>query len=126
MEDVIVLLLQAIFEFVFEVLAYLPFDLPRSRSSGGSLAECCIALCAIGAVLSGVSLVFFRHTFLALPALRIGNLALAPIASAFLSQAIARQRATRIPAIVPRERFWQAFWFTAGMVTVRFVFAVRA
>jgi hypothetical protein len=124
MEDLIVLVLQGIFEFIVEVLCYVPFDWPRTRDTT-SLTETCFALFALGALLAGVSVVFFRHTFLALPALRIANLMLAPIASAYLSQALARRRARRGADSVPRDRFWQAFWFTTGLVAVRFVLATR-
>jgi hypothetical protein len=62
---------------------------------------------------------------ISLSALRIANLVLAPITSAFISQAIARHRSKRNRFINPRNHFWQAFWFTLGIVTVRFAYAVR-
>ena len=58
-------------------------------------------------------------------ALRIANLVLAPVASAFISQAIARRRSRHNKFIIPRNHFWQAFWFTLGIVTVRFAYVVR-
>jgi hypothetical protein len=60
-----------------------------------------------------------------MPALRIVNLVSAPVASAFISQAIARRRSRHNPFITPRNHFWQSFWFTLGIVAVRFAYAVR-
>jgi hypothetical protein len=42
-----------------------------------------------------------------------------------ISQACAAMRARRRPFIVPREHFWQSFWFTLGLVCVRFAYALR-
>ena len=29
------------------------------------------------------------------------------------------------PQIVPRNHFWKAFWFTLGLVVIRFAYATR-
>ncbi|QBB71241.1 hypothetical protein ELE36_13235 [Pseudolysobacter antarcticus] len=131
-----VLLFQVLFssilfvlEFAIDVLAYAPLDwffdwrdFPEPRT----LWLASLLWFAGGCVLAWLSVLLLTHTFLAIPALRIANLALAPIASAFLSQALARRRKKSNAAIVPRNHFWQSFWFTLGLVTVRFAFAVRS
>ena len=129
MEDLIIIILQAIFEFVVESVSYLPLDWwpSRSRTSPESdtvTANCCIWF-IIGCGLACVSMLFLKRTWISLPALRIANLVLAPIASAFISQAIARRRSRRNRFIIPRNHFWQSFWFTFGLVSVRFAYAAR-
>jgi len=134
-EKLIVLLFQVLFdgillalEFAIDVPAYAPLDwlfdwrdFPEPRA----LWLACLLWFAGGCVLAWLSILLLTHTFIALPALRVANLAIAPIASAFLSQALARRRKKKNAAIVPRNHFWQSFWFTLGLVTVRFAFAVR-
>jgi hypothetical protein len=129
MEDLIVLVLQAFFEFVVGVLAYLPIDLIpyswRREPDPDALAGYCLGWFIGGAVLAWLSLIVFHHTFIHQPSLRIANLALAPLASAFLAEALAKRRERSNPFVVPRNHFWQAFWFTLGLVAVRFAFAAR-
>ena len=67
----------------------------------------------------------FKRTWITHPHLRILNLIFAPVISAFISQAIARRRRENDTGIIPRDHFWQALWFTLGLVIVRFMFAVR-
>jgi len=108
MEDLIIAILQGIFEFLMEVFGYSP-----------------VAWFIIGCGLACVSMLFLNRTWISHPVLRILNLISAPFISAIISQAIARRRNQNNPDIIPRNHFWQAFWFTLGIVTVRFTYAVR-
>jgi hypothetical protein len=125
MEDLLIAILQGLFEFIIEVLGYnslnWPFDWKWPESSAG---KCCLWFIA-GCGLAGISVLVLKHTWITHPALRIANLVVAPLTSAFISQAIALRRSRRHPSIVPRNHFWQAFWFTLGVVTVRFAYAMR-
>jgi hypothetical protein len=128
MEDLIVTIFQALFEFVLEVFFYIPFDWPsssRSQPESETIIGSCCSWFVGGCILSWLLMLVFNHTFITHPALRIANLVLAPITSAFVSQAVARHRNKRNRFIIPRNHFWQAFWFTLGIVTVRFAYAVR-
>jgi len=128
MEDLIITILQFLFEFILEIFSYAPFDWPsswRTRPESESLWEKCLTWFIIGCGLAAITMLFLKRTWISHPALRIANLVLAPIVSAFISQAIARRRSKRNPNIIPRNQFWQAFWFTLGVVTVRFAYAVR-
>ncbi len=130
MEDILVLILQGIFEFIVEVFSYAPFDFDwpwsdKSRQEPESIIGRCVFWFVAGCLLAGVSLLVFRHTLIALPALRVTNLVAAPLASAYLSQFLASRRARDNRSIIPRHRFWQAFWFTLGLVLIRFVYASR-
>jgi hypothetical protein len=124
MEDFIIALLQGILEMLADALSYGPFDWPIERSSR-TLTGKCITLFIVGCGLAWISILILKYTWIHFSALRIANLAFAPLMSAFISQAIARRRSKRNPSIIPRNHFWQAFWFTLGVVTVRFAYAVR-
>jgi hypothetical protein len=128
MEDIIVAILQFLFEFLLEIFSYTPFDWPftsRNSPEPDAIAGKCFCWFIVGCGLALVSMLFLKHTWITLSALRIANLVLAPITSAYISQAIARRRNRRNPFINPRNHFWQAFWFTLGIVSVRFAYAVR-
>jgi hypothetical protein len=129
MEDLIIAILQAIFEFLLEIFFYSPLDwwpgTSRRSPESDSVTGKCFVWFIIGCGVACISMLFLKRTWIVPSALRIANLVLAPMASAFISQAIARRRARRNSFIIPRNHFWQAFWFTLGVVTVRFAYAVR-
>jgi hypothetical protein len=128
MEDLIITIFQALFEFLLEVFFYIPFDWPstsRSQPESETIIGSCFGWFIGGCILSWLLMLVLNHTFITHPAFRIVNLVLAPITSAFVSQAIARHRSKRNHFIIPRNHFWQAFWFTLGIVAVRFAYAVR-
>jgi hypothetical protein len=125
MEDLIIAILQGCFEFIIEILGFWPFDWIGPTGWPRSLAGKCFAWFSIGCGLAGLSMLFLNRTWITHPAMRMANLALAPLTSAFLSQAIARRRARHDESIVPRNHFWQAFWFTLGVVAIRFAYAAR-
>jgi hypothetical protein len=128
MEELLIVIIQFLFEFLFDVIGNIPFDWPSSNrtkpESDGIFFRCFLGFCG-GCLLAGASLLVVKHTFISVSALRIANVALAPIASAFLSKAIASRRARANVFIVPRNHFWQAFWFTLGLVLIRFAYASR-
>jgi len=128
MEDLLIALFQFVIEFVFEVLGNWPVDWifsSSSREKPETLAGWCFLWLIFGAGIAGISILILHRTWISHPALRIANLFLAPIVSAFISEAMARRRQRRRSDIVPRNHFWQAFWFTLGIVTVRFAYASR-
>jgi hypothetical protein len=57
----------------------------------------------------------------------VTNLAAAPLSAAWLAQLIARRRQKTYTyrTVEPRSHYWRAFWFTLGLVAVRFAFATR-
>jgi len=129
MEDLLIIILQAIFEFIAEIFSYSPLDwwpsTSRTSPESDTVTAKCFVWFVIGCGLACVSMLFLKRTWISLPALRIANLVLAPIASAFISQAVARRRSRRNSFIIPRNHFWQSFWFTFGLVSVRFAYAAR-
>jgi hypothetical protein len=128
MEDIIVIVLQFLIEFIFNVLLNVPFDLPsgsRKTPEKTGIAGGCFLWWVGGSALAYGSLQAFSYTLIRVAALRIANLVLAPVAAAYLSQALAKTRAKTNANILPRNHFWRAFWFTLGYVTVRFAYAKR-
>ena len=123
MEDLLIAILQCGFEFLLEIFSYTPCDWLPDRPQ--KLVGKCFAWFIVGCVLAGISVLFLKHTWISHPALRIANLIVAPITSAFISQAIARHRSLTNLSVEPRNKFWQAFWFTFGIVLIRFIYATR-
>jgi hypothetical protein len=124
MEDFLIAILQALLESIFDISSYSPFDF-FTGDSPRPLTIKCIGLFIAGCGLAWISVLILKYTWIHFSALRIANLIFAPLMSAFISQAVARHRRKQNPSIIPRNHFWQAFWFTFGVVTVRFAFALR-
>ena len=128
MEEFLIVLIQFIVEFFFNIVAEIPFDWPsrnRKTPEPERIAGWCFGWLLLGGFIAWGSTFVFSPTFISIPALRIANLVLSPIASGLLSLFIARHRAHTNPNIVPRNHFWQAFWFTIGLVAIRFAYASR-
>ena len=125
MEDLIIAILQGILEFLFDIFCYTPLDWPSTDRARMGLTGKCILLFIAGCGFAWISILILKHTWIPFSGLRVANLIVAPITSAFISQTIARYRMKKNPSIVPRNHFWQAFWFTLGIVSVRFAYAVR-
>jgi hypothetical protein len=129
MEDALFIVIQVLAELVMESLAWWPVDLPsrsRRRPEAPSIIGSCAIWFTVGALLGWLSVLLVTRTFLTHPALRLTNLLVAPLASAYLSAAIAKRRQPANHYIIPRNHFWRAFWFTTGLVLLRFAYAVRA
>jgi hypothetical protein len=128
MEELLIVIIQFLFEFTLDVIGNIPFDWPSSNRTTPEpesiFLRCFLGFCG-GCLLAGVSLLVVNHTFISVSALRIVNLVLAPIASTFISKAIATHHARANTFIFPRNHFWQAFWFTFGLVLIRFAYASR-
>jgi hypothetical protein len=132
MEELLIVVLQGLFEVLLDVLSYLPFDLSRSASPSSStrrdtddlLAGCFLWFMG-GCVAGGLSLLVFDRSFLPTRKLRIANLVAAPVMAGFVSRTIARRREARGAFADPRRSFWQAFSFSLGVVLVRFAWGLR-
>ncbi len=128
MEDVLIIILQFLLEFFFNVLIDLPFDWPRKNRQtpeSDKLIGTCFVMFCVSCGLAWCTLLVFPRTLIRLPALRIANLFLAPPVAAFIAACIADRYAQTNPWILPRNHFWRAFWFTLGFVAVRFAYVIR-
>ena len=127
MEEVVVVVARFLGELLVQVLISLPFDVldAKHRSPGATWSELAgvgwfVAGCAAG----GLSLVALPHRVIASPTLRVAALVVAPLASARAARSLAWSGGADgdgDPAVVSRRRYWHAFWFTFGLVAVRFV-----
>lgn len=129
MEELLILLTQILGELAVNILINLPFHWPWRKRATPNPASSVLAgmiWLALGCLLGWASTLLFQHTLIPLPALRILNVMVAPIAAASLARALARRAAQDKPDVDPQTDFWQAFWFTLGFVLVRFVYASRA
>ena len=129
MEDILIVIFQFLFEFAIDALANLPFDWPSRHRKTPEREEVFFPrflwFCA-GCALAGLSLLVIKHTLISISAFRVVNLVVAPITSAFIALVLARRRSLHNPFIVPRNHFWQAFFFTLGLVFIRFAYASHA
>jgi hypothetical protein len=128
-EELLILLVQVLGELAVNILINLPFHWPwRKRATPNQDSGFPVGLfwLALGCLLGWISTLLFQHTLLPLPALRVLNVVVAPIAAAYLAQTLARRAAQNKPDINPQTDFWQAFWFTLGFVLVRLACASRA
>jgi hypothetical protein len=106
MEELLVVILQFLFELALNIFANVPFDWPskkRRTPEPETVALRCFLWSIGGCLLGWVSVVLFKHTLISVGALRMINVVVAPLASAQLSQAIARRRSQSNSNIVSRN-----------------------
>lgn len=128
MEELIVVIFQFVIEFTLNALGYLPADWPSKRRKtpeSENLRPLCFLWLVAGGVVGGLSLLIFDYALLQPTWLRLANLLVSPLASAYLAQFVARRRAHTNPFIVPRNHFWYGFWFSLGLAFIRFAYASR-
>ena len=129
MEQLIVVIIEVFFEILLNVIGNGLFDWPtqgRARSrQGESIVLPCVCWFLLASFLGWVSLFIVPHALIALPALRIANLAVAPVVSALIAWWIADWRSHWHTNITPRYYLWKSFWFTLGMLLVRFAYTVK-
>jgi|SRR5579863_758545 len=125
MEDILIAILQFLMETLLESLSIFPIGWSKSPQQLDSEERWGrgLLMFLIGAGIGWLSVLVFGHSLIRLSALRIANLVVAPIISALLAKGIANYRSQTNPEIIPRKRFWHAFWFTFGLVLVRFIHA---
>ena len=127
-EEILIIIIQFLFEVILNSIVNIPFDWPsknRLTPEPESIWYVCFLWFLGASFLGWVSLFFFKHTLITISSLRVANLILAPLLSAYISKAIATRRAESNQYIVPQNHYWQAFWFTLGFTMVRFAYATH-
>lgn len=132
MEELLIVIVQFLFETVLESLIFWPFESAAERVLGPSdaiwddhkLVPLLIAGVG-GGVLGGISLVVWPHTWLHSGFLRIANAVVAPLISAGSAWLIASHRPRDRKRSSPREQAWFGFSFTLAFVLVRFAWGAR-
>jgi hypothetical protein len=132
MEDLLILLLQALGQILFEFFAYWPMDWlwyttpyeRRDTDSDGTWIAVIFSI-GLGALFGWLSLYVFPDVLIKWGWLRIALLFISPLGSALVSREMARWRQKKNAFIEPMTHFWIALCFSIGFVWVRFAFAHR-
>jgi hypothetical protein len=129
MEEFLIILLQALAEFLIELMMYGGLDFLSYKMWDSEEQELGCGWSFIFLVIGGLlgMLVNFLHPRAVLPWawLRILALVAAPLAAGYISEALAKQRQHRGTVFEPRLHFWFAFLFTLGFEIARFAWAAR-
>lgn len=132
MEDLLIVILQALGQFLFELFAYLPWDWGwywtpydrRDTQSDGTFWAVVLSV-GLGAAIGALSLFIFPDVLIKWGWLRIVLLFLSPLLSGSMALTMARWRQEQNKFIEPWTHFWLALCFSIGLVWVRFAFASR-
>ena len=131
MEDILILLLQALGEFLLEIFAWWPWDYfwwwgpwDRNDRTSPSVSAALISL-ATGAALGWLSLFIFPAVLVKWAWLRIALLVISPLGSGLMSFHFARGCEKEFEYVDPVFHFWIGFCFSIGFVWVRFALADR-
>lgn len=132
MEDILILILQGLAQFLFEFFAYFPWDWfwyrtpydTRDTTSDGTWIAAILSL-ILGALIGGLSLYLFPDVLVKWGWLRIALLVISPLGSGMMSYQMAKWREERNTFIHPPTHFWIGLCFSVGLIWVRFAFAHR-
>ena len=132
MGELIVFILQVLLELIVQFLLWLTGDVvlsqrERKRPDPPGSDDWLVPLAGLlfGGTVGGISLAVFPTTFLGSELARCLNLVLAPLVTAGIAALLARRRVRRGTPSNVKLHFWFALAFSAGLVLVRFVWAVR-
>ena len=133
MEDFLILLLQALGEFLFEVFAWWPWDWywwfgPYRWDDPAPPSRTWIAVTsslAVGALLGWLSLFLFPAVLVKWSWLRVALLFISPLSSGLMAFHFANRRRKQFEYVDPTFHFWIGLCFSIGFVWVRFAFAHR-
>ena len=131
MEDLLIIILQALGEILFELFAWWPWDYvwwwgpwDYEDRTNPSVVAALVSL-AIGAVLGWLSLFLFPAVLIKWAWLRIVLLFVSPAASGLMSFHFAQRRQKQFEYLDPVFHFWIGLCFSIGFVWVRFALAHR-
>lgn len=131
MEDIVLTVLRAI-GAVFSALLTGPeawWNRVRSPWDWTYLILMNLAWLIAGAVVSGLTLLWFKEVLVNAAGMRVALLVIAPVAAGWMVQALARYLIEADPDERDedaRRYFWHAFWCVAGFVLIRFLHAARS
>jgi hypothetical protein len=129
MEEILIVILQLLFEFLLQLLMYGGLDLAAwtigNKEDKTGAAGCLVMTIffLIGAGVGGLANLIHPGAFLPYQWLRIANLLAGPVLAGGVSWLFADWRRRRGAHLVPWLHFWMAFWFVLGFDVVRFIYA---
>ncbi len=131
MEEIVALVIQLVLEVGLQIFGSLGFDFAtesrRTRDGKSADDDGCgwlAAFAVFGGICGGLSLIFAPKLILPSIALRVANLALAPLIAGALSYLVARYVWSARGAS-PQHHFWRGFCFALAFGLVRFAYAHR-
>jgi len=127
MEEIIIVIFQAVIEIVFNVLINIGVDWVVyfwERDDNNQTSLKCFLMFLAGTIIGLLSWVLIPKVMLPYSWLRILILFLSPVLAGFVSLQIARFKAKRRD-VWPWRHFWYSFFACLGLVLVRFVFCAR-
>ena len=127
MEEIIIVIFQAVIEIVFNVLINIGVDWVVyfwERDDNNQTSLKCFLMFLAGTIIGLLSWVLIPKVMLPYSWLRILILFLSPVLAGFISLQIARIKAKRRD-VWPWRHFWYSFFACLGLVLVRFVFCAR-
>jgi hypothetical protein len=126
MENVLVVIFRLLLGFLAEITVFNFLEWPslyRTAQEPKNIGFACFLWFCGGCIIAAASLLIFDHALITTHVLRIVNLIFAPITTAYIFRAIARQRSVTNPLIIPDNHFWGAFFSMLGFVLFRFAYA---
>lgn len=130
MEELLIIVLQIVFELVVQLIIYGGFDWIVwlfVHDDNPTAAGCflMVVFFILGAAFGGLANWLHPHVFLPDQWLRIANLIAAPLAAGGVAWAFADWRRRRGVKLAPSVHFVHAFWFVLGFDLVRFIYATH-
>lgn len=127
MEEVLVFILQVVFEVLIEWILYSGLDFGFSQLFGSKSRRGLLAVLSFGAggAFGALANVIAPAALLPLPWLRIVNLIVGPPLVGWMAARWAKFLNCHGHAFDPRDQFWMGFWFALAFDVTRFAWAVR-
>ena len=124
MEEILVAIIQFLFEALVQSIGGLPFGFyPRDDSSDSSGRIWLIAAAFVGGLACGAaSVALIPHSYLHHAWLRVASLVVSPLLAGAIAWCLAEMRISYRPELEPRRHFWYAFTFTVGLSLYRFAY----
>lgn len=130
MEEVLIILLQILFEVGLEMLCWVSADftawsIERNKKPGSFGCGTMFVMFLIGAACGGIMNWIYERPLLPYDWLRIVNLVVGPLLAGGAGWLIAEWRRRRGTTISPSLHFWIGFCFVLGFDLIRFIYARR-
>ncbi len=125
-EIILQIALEVLVQFFGELLVEFGLQIRSKNASpvkNPVLAAFGYLLC--GAIIGGISLIFFPHAVLDNPGIRLANLILTPIAAGLLMTFVGAIRRRKGQSVIRLDTFSYGFVFAFGMALIRFLFATN-
>ena len=122
MEELLILVLQVVIQFLGELLGYTSWVLIWWYKDRWSRTHIGISMLIVGGLLGGVFNLIHPHLLLPTFGLRVGALFLGPFVAGGISWSLTRWRQKKRRSLIPMDHFIAAFCFVFAFDAVRLAF----